>query len=68
MGYIQYPHAVIHNGTFYPAHTPIEVIETTATEVTAPQPTNEEQPKKESAPVKPTVKNTRKKGVAKDDK
>jgi len=71
MGYIQYPHAVIHNGTFYPAHTPIEVIEVTATEVTevtAPPPINEEQPKKEAAPVKPTVKNARKKGMAKDDK
>lgn len=55
MEYIKYPHAVIHNGKFYPAFTPIEVIEPTAQEV-------------QEAPVKPNIKNTRKKGAANDDK
>lgn len=55
MEYIKYPHAVIHNGKFYPAYTPIEVIEVTAKEI-------------KEAPIKPNAKNTRKKGVAKDDK
>ena len=55
MEYIKYPHAVIHNGKFYPAFTPIEVIEPTAQKV-------------QEAPVKSNIKNTRKKGVNNDDK
>lgn len=54
MEYIKYPHAVIHNGKFYPAFTPIEVMEPTAKEV-------------QESPVKSNIKTTRKKSVNKDD-